>query len=134
MKKEEDYNDIPGTYVFDIKASQIGYGLNKFCETLNRAEGREQFLNNEDEYLTKFGMSDEQIQAVKKRDLNTMLSLGGNIYYLFKIAAVLGHSMQSVGAMMSTEGFSEKDFQQMMINGGRPIEGNRSKKENEKNG
>ncbi len=126
----KDYNDIPGTYVFDIAMSQIGYGLNKFCETLNREDGRDQFLNNEDEYLTKFNMSDEQIQAVKNRDINKLLSLGGNIYYVFKIAAVLGHSMQSVGAMMSAEGFSEKDFQQMMIKGGRPIKGNRSKKEN----
>ncbi len=128
--EKRDYNDIPGTYVFDILMSQKGYGLNKFCETLNREDGREQFLNNQDEYLTKFSMSDEQIQAVKDRDINKMLELGGNIYYVFKIAAVLGHSMQSVGAMMSDEGFSEKDFQQMMINGGRPIEGNRSKKEN----
>ena len=67
---------------------------------------------------------------IKKRDINKLLELGGNIYYVFKIAAVLGHSMQSVGAMMSEEGMSEKEFQQMMINGGRSIEGNRSKKEN----
>ena len=128
-----DYDDIPGTYVFDIAMSQKGYALNKFCETLNREEGRKQFLNNQDEYLKTFNMSKEQIQAVKDRDINKMLSLGGNIYYVFKIAAVLGHSMQAVGAMMSEEGFTEKDFQEMMINGGRSIDGNRSKKEN-KNG
>ena len=128
-----DYNDIPGTYVFDITMSQKGYALNKFCETLNREEGREQFLNNESAYLDTFAMSEEQKEAIKKRDINKMLSLGGNIYYVFKIAAVLGHSMQAVGAMMSDEGFTEKQFQQMMINGGRPIKGNRSKKEN-KNG
>jgi len=126
----KDYNDIPGTYVFDITMSQKGYGLNKFCETLNREEGREQFLNNQDEYLKRFGMSEEQQNAVKARDINKLLELGGNIYYVFKIAAVLGHSMQAVGAMMSEEGMSEKEFQQMMINGGRPIKGNRSKKEN----
>ncbi len=126
----KDYNDIPGTYIFDITMSQKGYGLNKFCETLNREVGRDQFLNNEDEYLKTFGMSEEQQEAVKKRDINKLLELGGNIYYVFKIAAVLGHSMQAVGAMMSDEGMSEKQFQQMMINGGRPIEGNRSKKEN----
>jgi len=125
-----DYNDIPGTYVFDISMSQKGYGLNKFCETLNREEGRNQFLNNQDEYLTKFNMTEEQIEAIKERDINRMLELGGNIYYVFKIAAVLGHSMQAVGAMMSDEGLTEKEFQQMMINGGRSIEGNRSKKEN----
>ncbi len=108
MKK--DYEDIPGTYVFDLEASVKGYPINKFCETLNTEYGREQFLTNEDEYLTKFGMSDEQIKAVKQRDLNTLLSLGGNIYYIFKIAAVLGKTMQDAGAMMSEPKITTKEF------------------------
>ncbi|PID48284.1 MAG: protocatechuate 4,5-dioxygenase subunit alpha [Proteobacteria bacterium] len=126
----KDYEDIPGTYVFDLESAQMGYPVNKFCETLNRPEGREQFLNNEDEYLQSFGMSDEQIQAIKKRDFNKLLSLGGNIYYLFKIAAVLGNSMQDLGGMMANPPMSGEEFKQMMIDGGRSIEGNRSKKEN----
>ncbi len=129
---KEDYKDIPGTYVFDLEASVKGYPINKFCETLNTEYGREQFLTNEDEYLTKFGMSAEQIQAVKERDLNKLLSLGGNIYYIFKIVAVLGKSMQDAGAMMSN--VTTKEFQEMMLNGGRSIEGNRSIKENKEKG
>ncbi|WP_331774684.1 protocatechuate 4,5-dioxygenase subunit alpha [Sulfurospirillum sp. 1612] len=129
MKK--DYHDIPGTYVFDIEQAQKGYALNKFCETLNRAEGREQFLNNEAAYLDTFDMSEAQKDAIKKRDINKLLELGGNIYYVFKIAAVLGHSMQSAGGMQAVPRMSEAEFRQMMIDGGRPIEGNRSKKENE---
>lgn len=129
----KDYEDIPGTYVFDITQSQKGYALNKFCETLNRAAGREQFLTNETAYLDTFNMSDEQKEAVKTRNINKLLELGGNIYYVFKIAAVLGHSMQSAGAMQSVPPISEAEFRQMMIDGGRSIEGNRSKKEN-KNG
>lgn len=127
----KDYEDIPGTYVFDITQSQKGYALNKFCETLNRAEGREQFLTNEAAYLDTFDMSEQQKEAVKKREINTLLELGGNIYYVFKIAAVLGHSMQSAGAMQSVPPMSEAEFRQMMIDGGRSIEGNRSKKENQ---
>ncbi len=127
----EDYKDIPGTHVFDLQKAQMGYPINKFCETLNREEGREQFLNNEDEYLTKFGMSEEQIQAIKDRDFNKMLSLGGNIYYLFKIVAVMGLGMQDLGGMMANPPMSGEEFKQMMINGGRSIEGNRSKKEQE---
>jgi len=127
----KDYEDIPGTYVFDITQSQKGYALNKFCETLNRAEGREQFLNNEAAYLDTFEMTGEQKEAVKKREINKLLELGGNIYYVFKIAAVLGHSMQSAGAMQSVPPMSEAQFRQMMIDGGRSIEGNRSKKENQ---
>lgn len=127
----KDYEDIPGTYVFDITQSQKGYALNKFCETLNREAGREQFLNNEAAYLDTFEMTQEQKEAVKNRDINKLLELGGNIYYVFKIAAVLGHSMQSAGAMQSIPPMSETDFRQMMIDGGRSIEGNRSKKENQ---
>lgn len=127
----KDYEDIPGTYVFDITQSQKGYALNKFCETLNREEGREQFLTNEVAYLDTFEMSAEQKKAVKERNINKLLELGGNIYYVFKIAAVLGHSMQSAGAMQSEPPMSEDEFRQMMINGGRSIEGNRSKKENQ---
>lgn len=127
----ENYKDIPGTYVFDLQSAQVGYPINKFCETLNRPDGREQFLNNEDEYLQTFGMSDEQIEAIKQRDFNKLLSLGGNIYYLFKIVAVLGHGMQDLGGMMANPPMSGEEFKQMMINGGRSIEGNRSKKEQE---
>ena len=52
-----------------------------------------------------------------------MLQLGGNIYYTLKLAAFDGVSVQQVGGMMS--GVSGEEFAQMMINGGRPIEGNR---------
>ncbi len=53
-----------------------------------------------------------------------MLRLGGNIYYTLKLAAFDGLTMQQVGGMMS--GVSGEEFAQMMIDGGRPIEGNRS--------
>ena len=131
---DRSYMDIPGTYVFDIKRSQMGYPVNKFCESLNTAYGREQFLNNEEEYLKSFGMSDEQRDAIMKRDLNRILELGGNIYFVFKIGAVLGLSIQTTSGMMSVPQVSEKEFQEMMLKGGRSIEGNRSIKENENKG
>ena len=56
-----------------------------------------------------------------------MLQLGGNIYYTFKLAIFDGRSMQYVGAAMS--GVTEDSFREMMIAGGRSVEGNRSKKE-----
>ncbi|MFT7005266.1 MAG: protocatechuate 4,5-dioxygenase alpha chain [Sulfurimonas sp.] len=130
MREERDYDDIPGTYVFDKESSIKGYHLNMFCMSLNTAEGREKFKANEEAYLRTFEMSEEQVQAVLKRDFLEMLRLGGNIYYTFKIAAYDGVSMQGAGAAMSGTGMSEADFRQMMIDGGRPIEGNRSKKEN----
>lgn len=122
-----EYDDIPGTYVMDSKHCRAGYHLNMFCMSLNKKENREAFRNNEAAYLDQFPMTDAQKQSVLDRDWLEMLRLGGNIYYTFKIAAFDGHSMQYVGGKMSN--VSEEQFRQMMVSGGRSIEGNRSKKE-----
>ncbi len=129
-REERDYDDIPGTYVFDGAHSRKGYHLNMFCMSLNEAAGRDEFKKDEKAYLEKFPMTQEQRQAVLDRDFLKMLRIGGNIYYTFKIAAYDGISMQGAGAAMSGNGMTEADFRQMMIDGGRPIDGNRSKKEN----
>ncbi|MEI6469403.1 MAG: hypothetical protein WCO72_08005, partial [Betaproteobacteria bacterium] len=46
-----------------------------------------------------------------------MLSLGGNIYFISKIAAVDGLNFQQTAASMS--GMELKEFREMMISGGR---------------
>lgn len=129
--EDRDYKDIPGTIVFDLQTCQMGYELNKFCDTLNKDDARKAFLADEDEYMSRFPkLSKEMIDGIKRRDLNGLMELGGNIYYLWKIAATLGLVMQQAGAMMNEPPITHKEFQDMMINGGRSIEGNRSIKEN----
>jgi protocatechuate 4,5-dioxygenase alpha chain len=56
-----------------------------------------------------------------------MLALGGNIYFTAKLAATDGLSFQQIAAIMT--GSTQQEYAQMMIKGGRPIEGNRSKSE-----
>ena len=124
------YDDIPGTYVFDGRRSRQGYHLNMFCMSLNGADNRAAFTDDPNAYLARFPMSDAQRQAVVSRDYLEMLKLGGNIYYTFKIAICDGRSMQYVGADMS--GMTEDEFRQMMIDGGRSIEGNRYKSERDR--
>jgi len=127
MAKHHDYDDIPGTYVFDGTQNQKGYYLNMFCMSLNQAANREKFKANPEGYLATFPMTDAQRQAVIERDWLGMLQLGGNIYYTFKIAAFDGLSMQGIGSKMS--GVTLKEFQEMMVNGGRSVDGNRYKAE-----
>jgi len=127
MREDRDYSDIPGTYVFDSHHSMLGYHLNMFCMSLNKAENRDQFREDEESYLDRFPLSPEQRRAVLQRDWIGMLRLGGNIYYTFKIAIFDGLGMQEVGGLMS--GVSKEEFQQMMIEGGRPLQGNRFKSE-----
>ena len=127
MRQDRDYSDIPGTYVFDPDHSMRGYHLNMFCMSLNRAENRDLFRQDEPAYLDRFPMTPEQRRAVLERDWVGMLRLGGNIYYTFKIAIFDGLTMQQVGGLMDGQG--GEAFLQMMIDGGRPVDGNRRKSE-----
>jgi len=132
MNPSRDYLDIPGTYVMDPAHSRKGYQMNMLFMSLNDAENRERFRSDQNAYLDDFKISSAQRQAIVDRNWLEMLRLGGNIYYTFKLAIFDGLSMQQAGALMSGTGMSEEDFKQMMLDGGRPIEGNRSKTQNEK--
>lgn len=118
-----DYHDIPGTIVFDSVQSRAGFHLNQFCMSLMKAENREAFKADERAYLDRFPMTEKQKQSVIDRDWNGMLALGGNIYFTSKIAATDGLSFQQIAAIMS--GVSQQEYADMMLAGGRSIEGNR---------
>ena len=122
---EKDYDDIPGTYVFDADRSRQGYHLNMFCMSLMKAENRKAFKDNEAAYLERFPMTPGQRQAILKRDYNRMLELGGNIYFTAKLGATDGHSFRHLAAVMT--GSTQEDYAAMMLAGGRSVEGNRSK-------
>jgi protocatechuate 4,5-dioxygenase, alpha chain len=126
-KKQEAYEDIPGTWVFDADRARKGYHLNQFLYSLMKAENRTAFLADERAYLQKFPMTDEQREAVLARAWNRLLELGGVSYALAKLAFTDQKSYQFMASQMV--GVSEKDYVDMMVKGGRSIEGWRSKKE-----
>jgi protocatechuate 4,5-dioxygenase alpha chain len=124
-REQHDYDDIPGTFVFDAERSRQGFGINMFCMSLMKDENRKAFKANEAEYLKKFKLTPEQTDAVLNRDYNRMLELGGNIYFTAKLGATDGHSFQHLAAVMT--GASQPDYAAMMLGGGRSVEGNRSR-------
>jgi len=125
MRVPQEYDDIPGTTVFDAERSRQGYHLNQFCMSLMKASNRAAFKANEAEYLEAWPMSEAQRQAVLARDWNGMIALGGNIYFLAKLFSTDGKSFQQVAAIMT--GASQEDYARMMLQGGRPVEGNRTR-------
>ena len=120
-RAHRDYDDIPGTYVFDADRSRQGYHLNMFCMSLSYPENREAFRADEETYLDKFPMTPEQRRAVLDREWLEMLRLGGNIYYTFKIAATDGLSFQHLAAYQT--GVTLEEHRQMMLDGGRSPDG-----------
>ena len=119
-----DYHDIPGTFVFDGAQSRKGYRLNMFCMSLNDERNRSAFRAGEAQYLERYGLTEDQTDAVLRRQWLRLLELGGNIYYTFKLAASDGLTFQQLAALQT--GMSEDDYAAMMVAGGRSIDGNRS--------
>lgn len=117
------YLDIPGTTIFDADQSRKGYGLNQFCMSLMKAENRERFKTDPKAYLDNWPMTDAQKEAVLAADLNRCIALGGNIYFLAKLGATHGKSFQQMAGSMT--GRTETEYRDMMIAGGRSVEGNR---------
>jgi protocatechuate 4,5-dioxygenase alpha chain len=123
MALNKPYKDIPGTTIFDAEQSHKGYWLNQFCMSLMKADHRARFKADERAYLEEWPMTEAQKAAVLARDLNECIRLGGNIYFLAKIGATDGRSFQQMAGSMT--GMTEAEYRDMMVHGGRSIEGNR---------
>src|SRR6187549_753665 len=80
------FNDIPGTYVFDGDRAIQGRHLNRFCMSLMSPANRARFKADQRAYLDEYPMSEAQKQAVLRRDFAALLDLGGNIFFVLKIA------------------------------------------------
>jgi protocatechuate 4,5-dioxygenase, alpha chain len=123
MPLDKPYLDVPGTTIFDAEQARKGYALNQFCMSLMRAENRARFKADERAYLDGWAMTEAQKQAVLARDLNAAIAQGGNIYFLAKLGFTDGRNFQQMAASMT--GMTEGEYREMMITGGRSIEGNR---------
>ena len=133
MSLPKDYDDLPGTVVFDADQARRGYHLNMFCMSLMKAENRKAFKDNEEKYLAERfpELTPGQREAIPKRQYNRLLELGGNIYFTAKLGATDGHPFQHLAALMT--GSTQQDYADLMLRGGRSVEGNRSRSgQNEK--
>jgi protocatechuate 4,5-dioxygenase alpha chain len=74
-------------------------------------------VRDEAAYCAKFGLSDEQRQAIANRNVLQLLAAGGNIYYLAKFAGILGLDVQDVGAQQT--GMTKDAFKAMLADAGR---------------
>ena len=119
-----EFDDIPGTRVFTAKRARAGYWINQFAMSLMKADNRERFKADEDAYLAEWKLSDGAKEAIRKRDYNALLDLGGNVYFLSKLFSTDGLPFAEAVSTMTDMTWPE--YRQMMMDGGRSPEGNRS--------
>ncbi len=123
MSLEKPYQNVPGTTIFDMDQSRAGYHLNQFCMSLMKDANRKRFLADQRAYVDEWPMTEDQKLAVLDADLNRCIGLGGNIYFLAKLGATHGKSFQQMAGSMT--GKTEIEYRDMMIAGGRSVNGNR---------
>lgn len=109
--------EIPGTTLFDAAQARKGYALNRMCYSFNTAENRSEFLSDEDAYCRKYGLNDEQREAVRQRNVLALIAAGGNVYYLAKFAGIFGLDVQDIGAQQT--GMSKEAFKSRLLEAGR---------------
>lgn len=104
---------IPGTTLFDGDQAQKGYALNKMCFSFNSADNRAAFRSDEIGYMLRYGLNEEQMHAIRARDVLGLLAAGGNVYYLAKFAGILGLDVQDLGAAQT--GLSKEEFKARLV-------------------
>lgn len=123
-----EFDDIPGTRVYTAARARMGYHINQFAMSLMKADNRARFKADERAYLDEWKISEEGKQALLKRDYNTLLDMGGNVYFLSKLFSSDGLPFAEAVSTMTDMTWPE--YRQMMLDGGRSPEGNRSIREN----
>jgi protocatechuate 4,5-dioxygenase alpha chain len=104
---------IPGTPIFDGDSARSGYPLNAMCYSFNDAANRAVFVADEAGYMDRFALTDPQREAVRTRDVLGMIAAGGNVYYLAKLAGILGLNVQDLGALQT--GMPIEDFRAALL-------------------
>lgn len=99
--------EIPDTSVFDLRLSRRGQRLNKMCASLCDPRNRDAFKNDEEGYMARFSLSEQEKQLIRKRDFAGMIAAGMNIYFMLKIGSVTGNSLYRMGAQMRGESYDE---------------------------
>lgn len=118
--RKHDYDDIPGTYVFNGENAYSAYGLNKLLFSFNHEENRKAFADDPAAYADKFDLTGEQREALLAGDFLEILRLGANIYYMAKLAIPSGVSVQDAGAAF--QGITTEEFKAKLLAKGEGLE------------
>lgn len=76
------------------------YELNRLLYDLREPKNRTAILADQDEYLNRYSISDEEKQLIRDGEWQELVDRGVSIYVLTKIGATIGVSLYEMGAKM----------------------------------
>ena len=109
----DDLGRIPGTPVFGGAQAAKAYPLNKMCFDFNAAANRAAFLQDEEAWMRRYGLDEACKAAIRARNVQQLIEVGGNIYYLAKLTGIHHLNVQDIGAQQT--GMSVADFKAMLM-------------------
>ena len=98
---------IPDTSIFDLRLSRQGTRLNKMCASLCDPKNRDAFKQDEEGYLARFSLTDDEKGLIRRRDFAGMIEAGMNIYFMLKVGSATGNSLYRMGAQMRGETYEQ---------------------------
>jgi protocatechuate 4,5-dioxygenase, alpha chain len=98
---------IPDTTVFDLRLSWRGRRLNRMCTALCSAAEREAFKRDEEAFMARFALTEEEKALIRGRDFEGLIAAGMNIYAMLKIGSATGNSLYRMGAQMRGETYEQ---------------------------
>jgi len=98
---------IADTSIFDLRLSRRGRRLNKMCEALCSPAEREAFKRDEETFMTRFSLTEDEKKLIRTRDFKGLIQAGMNIYAMLKVGSATGNSLYKMGAQMRGESYEE---------------------------
>jgi len=98
---------IENTSIFDLRLSRKGRRLNKLCHALCDPKNREAFKADEEAYMARFGLTEEEKDLIRRRNFRGLIESGLNIYWMLKLGSATGNSLYRMGAQMRGESYEQ---------------------------
>ena len=98
---------IPDTSIFDLRLSRRGVRLNRMCAALCSPAEREAFKRDEEAFMARFALTEEEKTLLRRRDFKGLIEAGMNIYAMLKIGSATGNSLYRMGAQMRGETYEQ---------------------------
>ena len=99
--------EIPDTSIFDLRLSRRGLRLNRMCSALCSPAERAAFKADEEAFMARFGLSENEKTLIRKRDFAGLIEAGMNIYAMLKVGSATGNSLYRMGAQMRGESYED---------------------------
>jgi len=96
---------IPDTSIFDLRLSRRGKRLNRMCAALCSPAERDAFKRDEEAFMTRFSLTEEEKNLIRQRDFKGLIEAGMNIDAMRKIGSASGNSLYRMGAQMRGESY-----------------------------